>query len=364
MTDACNPLLVQELLDQCISFLREFPSDLKTCALVSRLWVNGAQALLFQKIFIGSSDTWLKLQGTLQISPHLTRHIQSLIVRAILFSDDAFSAVCNFAFTNLRQLYVYGMSPSHPPPSILPLQELLSRPTLSHIILHFETAITRSFFPLWERCSRSLRHLELYSSPGSPSHYLSRTDRSLPPIPLESLRIMTMGRVGDIGDWLSNPLGPFDLSNLRVLSIVNCPEDLWRALPPIFRSITALELTAQESGAPFDLSTLPNLEILRIESFSAAATRMVVNSLSTANHIRRLLLTMESYVLSADCGQLDARLADVLTDPPPTVELQMDAGQYEEYVLYFPRLSARNLMRRFEPTRSWFSDYAGVSVPL
>ncbi|KAJ7662728.1 hypothetical protein DFH06DRAFT_1128938 [Mycena polygramma] len=152
--------------------------------------------------------------------------------------------------------------------------------------------------------------------------------------------VCAMGPVGDIGDWLSDPLGPFDLSNLRVLSILKSPEELWRVLPPTFRSITALELTARESGT-FDLSTLPNLEILRIESFSGAATEMVVNSLSSANHIRRLLLEIASYRL-ADCGELDARLADVLTDPPPTVELEIDAGKYEEHVLYFPRLSARN----------------------
>ncbi|KAJ7662575.1 hypothetical protein DFH06DRAFT_1190358, partial [Mycena polygramma] len=382
MTNAGNPLFVQELLDHCISFLRNSSSDLKMCALVSRRWVNGAQSLLFQKILIDTSDRWLKLQSTLQSSPHLIRHIQRLIITPISLSDDAFSAVCNFTFTDLRQLYVYGMSPSHPPPSILPLKALLSRPTVNHIILQLDTAVTPSFFSLWDRCSRSLRHLELYFSHGTSGQYHPRTDTPPPPIPLESLRIMTMSRVGDAAAWLTHRMGPFDLTDLRVLSIVNRPEDLWRVLPSTFRSIKALELTAQQLGAPFDLSILPNLDILRIESVSATTTQMVANTISTAgpaNHIRRVLLTMARYFDAEDCAELDTRLAEVLQamNPPPTVELQMHAGQYEECVQSFPRLNARNLvrlsffsrivsdglfqMRRFEPTRSWFSDYAGVT---
>ncbi|KAJ7662560.1 hypothetical protein DFH06DRAFT_355356 [Mycena polygramma] len=243
MTDAGNPLSVQELLDHCICFLRDSPSDLKMCALVSRRWVNGAQSLLFQKILIDTSDRWLKLQSTLQSSPHLIRHIQSLIVRPISLSDDAFSAVCNFAFTDLRHLYVSGMSPWHTSPSILPLEALLGRPTLSHIIV--DTPATPNFFPLWDRCSRSLRHLELSFDLGASERYHPSADRPLPPIPLESLRIMTMGQVGAIGDWLTDSMGPFDLTNLRVLSIVNRPDDLWRVLRPAFRSIKALEFTAQ-----------------------------------------------------------------------------------------------------------------------
>ncbi|KAJ6462241.1 hypothetical protein C8R47DRAFT_99115 [Mycena vitilis] len=368
MTDGCNPLLIQELLEHCISFLRNSPSDLKRCALVSRRWAGGAQSHLSQKISIGKKNRWFKLHATLNSSPHLIRHIQSLIVRHSSLSDDAFSAVCNFAFTDLRQLYIYAMSPSHPPPSILPLKSLLIRPNLNHLILQLDTAPTPSFFPLWNHCSRSVRHLELYFSQGSSVPYKKSPNRTRPPVPLESLRIMTMSRVSDIGDWLTDSMGPFDLTNLRVLSIVNCPEDRWPILPPIFRSITALEFTAQGSGAPFDLSTLPKLETLRIDQCSATTTQMVMGVVSTvgpANHIRRLLLNMARYFDAEDCVELDAKLADVFQelDPLPTVELQMDAAQYGEYVQSFPRLNAHNVMRRFEPTRSWFSDYAGATVP-
>ncbi|KAJ6473431.1 hypothetical protein C8R47DRAFT_1145488 [Mycena vitilis] len=338
MADARSPLLVPELLDHCISFLRWSPSHLKSCALVSHLWVHGAQALLFREIFIRSRDSWLRLQVTFQSSPHLIRHIQSLTVSPIDFSDDALSATFNFAFANLRELFAYAI----PPPSILLLQELVSQPNLTHITLHFGAAITRDFFSLWERCTRSLRHLELFLAPGSSPHYRSPTNRSLPSIPLESLRVITYDPVGDVGDWLSDPLGPFDLSNLRVLSISNENES-WRDLPPTFRSITALEITAQESGM-FDLSTLPNLEILRIGSYSGATTEMVMNSLSSAKHLRRLLLGIVSHLLAGCAGELDARLADVITDPLPTVELETDLGEYEEHVLHFPRLSARNLV--------------------
>ncbi|KAJ7662571.1 hypothetical protein DFH06DRAFT_355485 [Mycena polygramma] len=367
MTDAGNPLVVQELLDHCIRFLRDSPSDLKICALVSRRWVNGAQSLLFQKILINTSDRWLELQSILQSSPYLVQHIQTLIINPLPFSDDAFSALCNFDFTNLRQLYVYGTTPYHTPTSITSFQALLSRPSLIHIIFQLDTAPTPSFFALWDRCSPSLRHLELYFSYGPSAHYQPRENRSLPPIALESLRIMILSRVEDVADWLTHPLGPFDVANLRVLSIVNHPEDLWRALPSAFCSIKALEFTAQQSGTPFELSTLPDLEILRIQLFRGV-TKQVVNTLSTAgpaNRIRRLILTMARYIGADECGELDAKLADVLQvmDPPPTVELQMDAGEYEEYVLLFPRLTARNLIHWFEPTRSWFCDYVGVPAP-
>ncbi|KAJ7662579.1 hypothetical protein DFH06DRAFT_1190370, partial [Mycena polygramma] len=347
MTDAGDPLLVQEILDHCIGFLRDSPSDLKICALVSRRWVNGAQSLLFQKILINTSHKCLELHSVLQSSPHLVQHIQRLIINPLSFTDDAFSAVGNFDFTNLRQLYVYGTTPYHTPTSITSFQALLSRPSLIHIIFQLDTAPTPSFFALWDRCSPSLRHLELYFSYAPSAPYQPRESRSIPPIPLESLRIMFMSRVEDFADWLTHALGPFDVGNLRVLSIVNRPEDLWRALPSAFRSIKALEFTAEESGTPFKLSTLPDLEILRIQLLRGVTTQ-VLNTLSTAgpaNRIRRLILTNVRYIGAEECRQMDARVADVLQvmDPPPTVELQMDAGEYEEYVLLFPRLRARNL---------------------
>ncbi|KAJ6449397.1 hypothetical protein C8R47DRAFT_1204810 [Mycena vitilis] len=364
MTDAGNALFVQELLDHCICFLQDSPSDLKICALVSRRWVNGAQSLLFRSILINTSHKCLQLQGISQSSPHLIRHLQRLIINPLSFTEEAFSAVGNFDFPNLRQLYVYGATPYHTPTSIASLQALISRPSLIHIIFQLDSAPTPGFFALWDRCSPSLRHLELYFFYAPSTPYQPREGRSLPPIPLQSLRIFMMWE--DVVDWLTHPWGPFDVANLQVLSVVNRPQEVWRALPSPFRSIKALEFTAQGLGAPFELSTLPDLEILRIQLFRGVTTQ-VADTLSTArpaNRIRRLILTMARYIGAEECREIDVKLAEVLQimDTPPTVELQMDAGEYEEYVLLFPRLRAQNLVHWFAPTRSWFCDYVGVPL--
>ncbi|KAJ7676423.1 hypothetical protein B0H17DRAFT_124054 [Mycena rosella] len=228
MRTPLSPLDLPELIDYCVEFLRDSVSDLKRCALVSRLWVNSAQARLFHNIRItsrersGNERAWSCLEGILRISPHLVRHIHRLEVDSDAYSnkEEVLSAICCFPFTHLEDVCIIHISLLSLPLA-LAIQQLLSLCTLRRLKLSLHFDQQSLFLQMWDHCSPSLGHLELYfceRPKWRTSHRVNLlpdllsglTNHPATPIALESLRITYMSIYR--ADWLKEHyLGHFQL---------------------------------------------------------------------------------------------------------------------------------------------------------
>ncbi|KAJ7899688.1 hypothetical protein B0H13DRAFT_2518548 [Mycena leptocephala] len=268
-----NPLSVQELLDHCVGFLHDSVSDLQ--------FGN-----------ISSPYTWTKLKDTLNTSPHVIRHIQQHTILPDELSLDDFSALCNLPFTHLERVFIFNY-PSLSASTAGSIQKLLSLPTVRRVGILCNFDDPARFLELWDGCSPSIKHLELYcDATWQPTPIVSPIAHHCPaPIVLESLR---MTSVEGLGDWLTHELCPFDFSSLKVLS-VHSNVDLLRW--PIFRSalatITALDIKVCDMYV--DLSALSALAILRISGFDERTwADSVVDTLSTippTNCIHTIIIT-------------------------------------------------------------------------
>ncbi|KAJ6605223.1 hypothetical protein DFH09DRAFT_1353757 [Mycena vulgaris] len=170
MESKLQPLRLPELTVHCVEFLSDSVSDLKACALISRHWVDAAQSRLFRHIPVLSSSTgvnpWDDLLETLQASPHLVKYIQRLDMNTNMFPDpELFSEICNVPFKHLVHVCIVGASGVTPPLG-LAIQRLLNLPTLRRVkLVTLYTQPTR-FLQLWDGCSRSIQHLDLYLDTG------------------------------------------------------------------------------------------------------------------------------------------------------------------------------------------------------
>ncbi|KAJ6572017.1 hypothetical protein B0H19DRAFT_674952 [Mycena capillaripes] len=244
-----NPLSIQELVDHSIGFLYNSVSDLRACALVSRAWVDAAQSSIFRRISImhfgnvPHPSVWTRLKETLNTSPHLIRHIQQLTVIPDEISLDDFSALCNLPFTHLNRVFVFNYP--HLSASIAEsIQQLLSLPTIRRvgILCTFDDPTT--FLQIWDRCSPSIRHLEIYITEQSIPTVQPAAHHCSAPIVLESLRITS---VEGLNGWLAHELCPFDFSILKVLSVdINTDLLRWPLFRSAFSTIEALDFKAYD----------------------------------------------------------------------------------------------------------------------
>ncbi|KAJ6591451.1 hypothetical protein DFH09DRAFT_1416878 [Mycena vulgaris] len=168
MESKLQPLRLPELTVHCVEFLSDSVSDLKACALISRHWVDAAQSRLFRHIPVLSASTgvnpWDDLLETLQASPHLVKYIQRLDMNTNIFPDpELFSEICNVPFTHLVHVCIVG-APAATPPLGLAIQRLLNLPTLRRVNLVALYTQPSRFLQLWDGCSRSIQHLDLYLS--------------------------------------------------------------------------------------------------------------------------------------------------------------------------------------------------------
>ncbi|KAJ7478546.1 hypothetical protein FB451DRAFT_185211 [Mycena latifolia] len=362
-----SPLRIEELIEQCIEFLCDSPADLKACALVSRSWTSAAQGHLFKEIAIGglfSAVSWPQLQQILRGSPYLIRHIRCLQLDTQGLPQESFSAICNLPFTHLRQVTIYHTSSTNP--FGLAIQQLLSLPSLTRakLVAHFITP--SRFLQIWERVSPSIRHLKLYCyrHPSSP-----RTPRPIPdsrsaPVALESLELPSLEY---INDWLLHDLCPLDVSRLRFLSIASFHEPLLRSakFAAAFRTLEVLDLSLGKSDAMVDISTLPNLSVLRLCAMHAPMLLNTVSTIPASSRIRHIFIWRSSFDRQW-CDALDSKIISLPVERLPTLELGIDSilggPTIDNLEQYFPQLASRNLLRHSTASsNTWFEDLSGMS---
>ncbi|KAJ6517612.1 hypothetical protein DFH09DRAFT_1195320 [Mycena vulgaris] len=367
-----NPLTVQELVDHCIGFLYNSVPDLRACALVSRAWVDAAQSNIFRRISImhfgnvPHPSIWMRLKETLNTSPHLIRHIQQLTVVPDEISLADFSALCNLPFTHLDRVFVFNY-PHLSASTAGFIQKLLSLPTVRRVGILCTFDHPTRFLQIWDRCSPSIRHLELYITEGSTPIVRPAAHHCSAPIVLESLRITS---VEGLGGWLAHELCPFDFSTLKLLSVhTNTNLLCW----PIFRSalstIEALDFKAYDGWTPcIDLSPFTNLVTLRMSMAGDAALAVVLDTLSTVtpvNSIQTIIVTA-SRLDAAICAQLESKIISLpLHRSVLEVEMNLiigDVHRNDNLAKYFPTLSAMNKLRQIDRdgwTDNWFDTVAG-----
>ncbi|KAJ6587471.1 hypothetical protein DFH09DRAFT_1359192 [Mycena vulgaris] len=354
-----HPLLIQELIDHCIQFIRDSPSDLKACSLVSKSWACAAQRLLFWTVSLRSPTmtrrgSVVRLDEILGASPHLIQCIHRLdldrdgrlLQRVFSRDSEAFSSICNLPLP-LEHVCISDTHLSSTPD----LQRLFSLPTLRRVELSGTFNDPAAFLEIWDHCSPNLKHLHLRCWNGSsdPVHPIRRG----PPIFLESLRLDREG----VDNWLTHDLCQFDFSCLLVLAL-NVPASLVAWKPMIPGSIKALSFTVAAIGHTIDLAPFANLTLLRVHMywFSHQVALTILDTLAPSSHLRKIALSFANVPNEAVCEEIDSRIADLRIQHLPIVELEMPIAQFTQSAPYFSRSISRNMLRRIDPTRDWFDD--------
>ncbi|KAJ7478416.1 hypothetical protein FB451DRAFT_184185 [Mycena latifolia] len=364
-----NALQIQEVVDQCIDFFWDSPSDLQACALVSFSWKVAAQPHIFSDIAMGSASwdkLWPGLQDVLRCSPHLVRHIRHLQLYSQELSFGTLSAVCQFPFTHLQSASIYDGDLDRP--VALALQPLLSLHTLARMKIAAEFSEPSSFLQMWESFSPSVRHLDLICDSGSVEDVLPIPAHGCPPIILESLRIR---HVNYIGNWLMHELCPLDASQLKILSMVFGLEEVlqYPRFAPALRTIEVLcfiSRTGVQFTQPLNLSAFPNLVVIRMGGTTKAYFQRsldILSTITTHSRIRKVIIGNSS-LDDTCCEQLDATLASLRVDPLPVLEIELLSRTRGPTIntlhQLFPRMVSRNLLRHVEYRHNWFENFAGV----
>ncbi|KAJ6555362.1 hypothetical protein DFH09DRAFT_1165247 [Mycena vulgaris] len=347
-----NPLGIEELLDRCVEFLSDGPSDLEACALVSRLWAYVAQRYLFREITVTRSTRCWWLNETLPTAPHLIPHIRHLSVYP---TDYIVSEACRFPFTHLESVFIMNLG-TISLPCALAMQNLFRLPTLRRINLGCGFIAPSDLLKIWDRCSPSIKHLALdIGTHGNWRGTLDATPgHSSPPIQLESFQI---AQEECVSEWLTHDLCPFDFSNLKALSLYT-ETDILR-LPkfaPALQTIETLDFVTTDNYIPIDLSSLPNLSLLRIFVPSAAMWPVVhstIAAVAPSSAIRRIVISFDITV-NMDSMDLDATPTALTGDHPPTVELEMSELTYINTAPYFRQATpAERPSKRWNWTQLW-----------
>ncbi|KAJ7463038.1 hypothetical protein FB451DRAFT_1562430 [Mycena latifolia] len=306
MEESSQVLDVQELVDQCIEFLNDSVPDLKACALVSRSWTSAAQNYIFREVSIKSRSSeglWARLQQTLLIFPHLIRHIHRLHLHSHGLSPGAFVAICKLRFTHLRYAAVFHGKP---------------------VSLRVGMAIKNVF----------------QSFPADSAEILEKHFRR------ESFR-----------DWLMHDLCPLDISHLKNVSTACRHEDVLQR--PTFAP--ALLCPGPHTNV-FDLSTLPNLALIRMSVGTSEGWHIALEILSTlpaASRVRKITINTSFLITGYRCAQLDSKLLSLPIHARPVLELEgVPHGPSREYLKKsFSRMTSLKLLRHVPRDEHWFENF-------
>ncbi|KAF7369619.1 hypothetical protein MVEN_00292700 [Mycena venus] len=374
-----SPFTVQELVDHCISFLQDSMSDLRACSLVARSWVYPAQAHLFRDSNLTNSDLtvfencmlWIQFSKTLHSSPHLIRHMRHLNIELHVAPLSPLSRICAFPFTHVQSVSI-KLTGGITEPCALALQRLFSLPTLCRVTLKC-SAISENFMQIWERCSPTIRHVDLSCTREKEIRFPlpSLTLYRGAPLKLESL---SMQYLGTFDSQLIHAPGPFDLWHLKMLRLGSKVGAAWQELAPKVQRLETLDIVADRRPKaliladflvasdnsthpspqiPLTVSMFPKIRQLRI-IFPATATQIVIRrllqqTLSGIGHssmIRTITIATDppAFLDHDTCELLDSLLSGLPMPNLPTLELDMDPLGYDGTILHLPRMASRNLV--------------------
>ncbi|KAJ6517787.1 hypothetical protein DFH09DRAFT_1194755 [Mycena vulgaris] len=224
-----------------------------------------------------------------------------------------------------------------------------------------------SIFPLlWNRCSPSIKHLELSCWRDSRDNIQPIPHHRPPPIALQSLRIRSP--LQWISHWLMHDLCPLDVSHLKVLSTIHGYEEVLRRpnFAPARQTIEALDFVAETSRNVVDLSSLSSLSLIRVSSRTTGGWLVAIDSFSTIvarNRIQKIIIH-SSFLNKSCCELLDFKLASLPMQPLPALELEM-AGIFgglrvDNLAECFPRMVSKNLLREIKGDEYWFENFYGM----
>ncbi|KAJ7457851.1 hypothetical protein FB451DRAFT_1564154 [Mycena latifolia] len=199
----------------------------------------------------------------------------------------------------------------------------------------------------------TLQRLRILANFREPSVYLHIWDRCSPiptrsaPIALESLWILTLRYMSE---WLMHDLYPLDISHLKLLSLDRATDQLlrWPKFAPALRTIEILDFAASFNTNVVDLSSLPNLVLVRIAVADDGCLMALdaLSTISTPNCIRKIVIH-GGFLDRLCCEQLDCKLASLPVHSGPTVEFEMDSIwgglTIDDVHQYFPQMASRNL---------------------
>jgi hypothetical protein len=234
--ERAHALEIPQLLELCMEFLCYMAPEFgKTCAMVSRSWASAVQVQLFRELSLKHSDPMHRVRSklrTLHTSPHLIRHIRFLTIDAAPESLTILAEVGNLPFTRLVHVSI-SQSSDLDLPIAMAIQRLFNIPTLRRVKLACDFTRPAVFRGIWDRCSPSIRHLDIsYSRRAVQSMQWHSDVPVVPDIRLESLRLAAFK------DDLPPGVYPFDLSGLKVLSIGAYTK--WNAILPAVQDVLAL----------------------------------------------------------------------------------------------------------------------------
>ncbi|KAJ7487028.1 hypothetical protein FB451DRAFT_1168402 [Mycena latifolia] len=303
MDEPANPSGIQELLEQCIEFLRDSPSDLKTCALVSRSWTSAAQGHILRQFSIRVSFSqcmWERNEKILHRSPHLIRLIRRLHLEAHkLSSFGTFSAIFAFPFTRLHDVCI---------------------PTRVGIT----QTVSLSIQALFGRCTLSSKPIM------RPTPHIHSTH-----ITPQSLRIRA---VDYVANWAAEDLRPLDLSHLKVLPVPRGHGESFRSkkFAAARRTIEVLNIIPEV----LILKQATSDEIINLSDFLklvslATDWQPALENLSTIaapNRIQKLAIYVRSRALERECC-----LPQMNTSPgwPPGIWITTKRGSTIHVALEF-----------------------------
>ncbi|KAK7051714.1 hypothetical protein R3P38DRAFT_2857077 [Favolaschia claudopus] len=331
-----NPLNVQELREHCIGFLAGSPESLMSCALVARSWVDAAQANLFRapllinwRILV-DAPTATRFYDAINSSPHLARYVRAIGIQQGWYSTALIENICSISFPRLESLYVVVFNLVELEPQLRPIMSL---PTLQHLHL----VVNNYYFspstivPLLARLPSTCQYLDLRCYQWDPSKIPSKVE-SASRIKLLYLRLDIMPvfypRATPPQRLQSTSLHPFDLGHLKSLEVQDSCSLVWDSIPPATRSaIEVLHLGISGSTA-VDLSTFPNLQLLRLrlpyDDRSLAPVLRTLSSITAHHQIRTIILFVgDSDLEEKECRELDQVLAFLPISPHPMIAFEV-----------------------------------------
>ncbi|KAJ6545161.1 hypothetical protein B0H19DRAFT_1167059 [Mycena capillaripes] len=208
-------LHIQELCEEVTSFLRA-PSDLQSCALVSRACAVAAQRQLFADIDVPPHDSRAckSLFAAFKISPHLVSFIRRLRVR---LEQNVLRQLLELKMPNLKELSIHGRASGSriaKPVVIHTAANLLSLPTICCVTLaSLNFREMHDLDTLFERCTTQLDSLTLdkVDVSSNPWGLPVRARRTK----INTLRIRTPD--WDRVRWLLDAQCPLDLTALHTV---------------------------------------------------------------------------------------------------------------------------------------------------
>ncbi|KAJ7301797.1 hypothetical protein DFH08DRAFT_906337 [Mycena albidolilacea] len=272
-------LEVQEICDYVCDFLRESPTDLRVCSLVSSMFTSSAQRHLFHAIDLTNgrwfSTSWTgratRLCRILDHSPHLICFIRRLIINV---DEDVLGQLAQAHLTHVETIVLGTDLERRPRNSALSLAApLIAAPSVRHLRL-----LSMVFQNLDALCTLfhqrtsffdqiSLDNVDVIDR--TPARPTAEGSGTLQKIMVKGFEIQHSRDPG----WLVHPLCPFDLSTLTHIS-------LWCATSPgiialmhlACSSLHTLRIDAREATSEFVSADFPALKRLDLFSGFGGAT--------------------------------------------------------------------------------------------